>query len=313
MKKIKINDVDLKTQWQANAKERLYHFTISNGQIRGAVVYASQMIAEMQKNHNLGVLESLILGHTYLAATLMTTNIKGADRLSIQIDCSGPVKGLVVEANAFGEVRGYLKNVPIPVTQEMEDFNTSPFFGAGFLSVTKSLESAKSPFTGQVILKHGSIAKDISYYYLKSEQIPTAFHLSVQFNKEGRVVGAGGLFLQVLPGADENDVISMETKVAEMSSLGTVFSQGKKADDFALEYFSKTDIQILGNRKVAFMCHCGKEKIGRLLTMFSPEEFDDIKKNGPFPLEVACHYCGTRYEFSAKEIDILAKKKKNRN
>lgn len=313
MKKIRISDTNIKTQWQESAKERLYHFTISNGQIRGAVVYANQMIAEMQKNHNLGILESLILGHAYLAATLMTTNIKGADRLSLQIDCSGPVKGLVVEANAFGEVRGYLKNLPIPVTHEMEDFNTSPFFGAGFLSVTKSLQSAKNPFTGQVILKYGSIAKDISYYYLKSEQIPTAFHLSVQFDKKGIVIGAGGLFLQVLPGADDKEVEKMEFKVAEMPSLGTIFSQGKKADDFVLEYFSKTDIQILGNRKIAFMCHCGKEKIGRLLTILPPEEFDDIKKNGPFPLEVACHYCGSKYEFSAKEIDLLAKKKKNRN
>jgi hypothetical protein len=38
---------------------------------------------------------------------------------------------------------------------------------------------AKNPFTGQVILKNGNLAKDLAYYYLESEQIPTAFRLGI--------------------------------------------------------------------------------------------------------------------------------------
>jgi molecular chaperone Hsp33 len=131
----------------------------------------------------------------------MAADLKGDDRVAMQINCSGPVKGLSVEANAFGEVRGYLKRVPIPVEAPVQDFDLSGFFGAGILSVTRYLQSAKQPFTGQVELRHGNIAQDLAYYFLTSEQVPTAFNLSIRFDREGEVIGAGGLCLQAMTGA----------------------------------------------------------------------------------------------------------------
>jgi len=122
----------------------------------------------------------------------MSAGLKGDDRVALQINCTGPVKGLSVEANAYGEVRGYLKRVPIPVDKPMEDFNLSRFFGAGLLSVTKTLRDAKQPFTGKVELRYGNIAQDLAYYCMTSEQIPTAFNLSIKFDKQGEVTGAGG-------------------------------------------------------------------------------------------------------------------------
>ena len=313
MQKNKIHTGDAKSQWLESAKERLFNFTVAGGQIRGAVVLGNRMIKEMQANHQLGVLETLVLGHSYLGAVLMTTNLKGYDRIGMKIDCSGPIKGINVEANAFGEVRGYLKQVPIPIDKPLEDFNLSPFFGAGFLNVTKILEDGKSPFTGQVMLKYGSIAKDLNNYFWTSEQIPTAFNLSVHFDREGMVTGAGGLFLQPMPEANKDIVEEMEKRVAEMPSIGIAFSEGAKADEFVSEHFGDRDLKILSDRKVAFMCHCNEEKIEKILTMLSPDEFEDIKENGPFPLEVACHFCGTKYEFSKEQIRNLGQKRKNRN
>ena len=87
----------------------------------------------------------------------------------------------------------------------LEDFNLAPFFGAGFLSVTRILEGAKQPFTGRVMMAHGSLAKDLAHYYLTSEQIPSAFSLSVKFDAHGRVVAAGGMILQALTQCHRRD------------------------------------------------------------------------------------------------------------
>jgi molecular chaperone Hsp33 len=87
--------------------------------IRGTMLNGSRMINQMRWNHELGILETLVLGHAYMGACLMAAGLKGEDRLALQVDCSGPVKGLVVEANAAGEVRGFLKNVPIPVEKTL--------------------------------------------------------------------------------------------------------------------------------------------------------------------------------------------------
>ena len=107
----------LKDKLLASAKDRLHKFLLADGAIRGAIMNGTRMVNEMRTNHELGILETLVLGRAYLGAGLMAADLKSDDRISIKFDCSGPIKGLVVEANAFGEVRGFLKQVPIPLNK----------------------------------------------------------------------------------------------------------------------------------------------------------------------------------------------------
>jgi len=292
----------LKEQLLAGARDRLYNFLLSDGAVRGAIMNGTRMVNEMRANHELGILETLVLGRAYLGAGLMSASLKSNDRITLKIDCSGPIKGLVVEANAFGEVRGFLKNVTIPITKPMVDFNLSPFFGAGFLSVTKHLEDAKQPFIGKVMLKYGNIAQDLANYYLTSEQIPSAFNLSIKFDKEGRVTGAGGLFLQAMPQADDELIVGMEKRVTDLASLGKVFSNDENPENLIAEVFGKYSPRFLANRRIEFMCHCNQERIRNLLTLLPIEELKDIRDNGPFPLELRCHFCNTDYHFAQKDI-----------
>jgi molecular chaperone Hsp33 len=299
----------LKEQLQAGARDRLYNFILADGAMRGVIMNGTRMVNEMRANHGLGILETLVLGRAYLGAGLMSADLKSNDRISIKIDCSGPIKGLVVEANAFGEVRGFLKRMPIPIGKPMESFDLSPFFGAGFLSVTKYLEDAKQPFTGQVMLEHGNIAKDLANYYLTSEQIPTAFNLSIKFDPAGQVTGAGGLFLQAMPQADDELAGSMEARVTSLPSLGEVFTEDKDPEALVAESFKGHSPRLLANRRIEFMCHCSPERIRNLLTLLPIDELKDIRDKGPFPVEISCHYCSTPYQFTREDIAVIYAKR----
>jgi molecular chaperone Hsp33 len=305
MKKKKFRGETLKEQLLAGAKDRLYNFLLADGAIRGAIFHGTRMVNEMRANHELGILETLALGRAYLGAGLMSAELKSEDRIRLQIDCSGPLKGLVAEANAFGEVRGYLKRVPIPINKPVESFDLSPFIGAGFLSVTKYLEGARQPFTGKVMLKYGNIAKDLANYYLTSEQIPTAFNLGIKFDQQGRVTGAGGLLLQAMPYAGDNLTANLEETVINLPSLGEVFSKKIKPKNFAGEVFKKYSPRFLSDRRVEFMCHCRHERIRNLLTLLPIDELQDILDNGPFPLEIRCHFCNTQYHFIRGDIQKI--------
>jgi molecular chaperone Hsp33 len=292
----------LKAQLLSAAKDRLYHFTLENDTIRGAILHGTRMVHEMQANHELGVLETLVLGHAYIGAALMSATLKGSDRLSLLFECSGPIRGLVVESNAFGEVRGYLKQIPIPVEKPLESFDLAPFFGAGFLTVTRYLESAKQPFSGKVMLQYGNIAEDLAHYYVTSEQIPTALHLSIRFDTEGKTLGAGGLLIQALPGATEETMRAMEEKVRALSSLGMDFSNGILPETIINEGFKQHTPRILANRRIEFMCHCNEPGVQRLLMMLPKADLTDILENGPFPVEMRCHHCNTTYAFDREAI-----------
>jgi len=140
-----------------------------------------------------------------------------------------------------------LKQVPIPIERPMEDADLARFFGAGILSVTRHLEDAKNPFTGQVILKYGNLALDLANYYLESEQIPTAFRLGIDFDAEGKVAGAGALLLQAMPAAEESVVAALERHVTDLPAIGAAFLQ-KHPPDRIEHHFQSFAPKISGDR-----------------------------------------------------------------
>ncbi|MCW7754581.1 Hsp33 family molecular chaperone HslO [Desulfobotulus sp. H1] len=292
----------VKDQLRANALDKAHIFILANGSIRGSLIHATRMVHEMKGNHGLGVLETLVLGHAYMATALMAMPLKGEDRIQLKISCSGPIGGLRTEANALGEVRGYLHKNPIPVQDTVKNTDLSPFFGAGILTLTRHTQTARQPFTGQVALAYGNIAKDVAHYYATSEQTPTALSLSIYADSGGTVKGAGGLLLQALPGATETDILTLEERVQSMPSIGEAFFRQEKADDLILETFAALNPAIIDRRRVEFFCRCSEEQMGMYLKALPEEDRKDLLANGPFPLEITCHNCNSIYHFSRQAL-----------
>ena len=297
---------DVKAQFLASSKDRIHRFMMAEDKIKGAVVQTTRMVREMQANHGLGPLETLVLGQAYIAAALISSGLKGRqDRVSLGIECSGPIKGLDVEANVFGEVRGYLKANPIQVEEPAQVKRLSSLYGAGFLKVTKYLEDARAPYSGQVVLEHGSMAEDLAIYFLKSEQVPTGFTLSIFFDENEAVAGAGGIFLQAMPGADPDRVAQAEKMIQGIDSLGQCFAKGMLPEQIIDQEFSRLGPRFLGSARVEFFCRCSPDRMKGYLKGLAPEERADILENGPFPLEIRCHHCNSVYRFTRAELAAL--------
>jgi len=295
---------------RARGKNKLYRFLLDDGQIRGAIYDGAHMIREMRANHELGILETYILGQAFLGASLLTIILKDKEHINLKIDCDGPISGISVDANSFGEVRGYIKNPHIELSEPLESFDLAPFFGQGQLSVTRFPEFAKTPFTGQVELKYGSPAKDLAYYFTTSEQTPSSFNLGINFDREGEVSGAGGLFLQVMPGGDDKRLLELEHTLHNLPSMGKAFTGDITPEAFLNTHLSKFKPQVLGNKRMEFYCRCKKETIAQFLEKLPVETLQEMTE-GPFPLKTNCRNCNTDYQFSEEEIRGYYEKKLN--
>jgi len=304
MIKSEIENKELNDHLAALQEDSKEIYLLENGQVRITAVNASTVVNQMRANHKTGLLETYVLGQAYVAGLLLTSTIKGNDRLNLQIECGGPIKGISVEAWACGAVRGYLINNPIPLEKPLTTLDTSMLYGPGFMSISKILEGAKEPVTGTVMLQYGNLAKDLAVYFDESEQTPTLFYISLHFDNNGNVTGAGGLFIQAMPGCEEDVLTRLQERAKSLPDLGAHIAAKESLEDYIKEEFKDFSPEKLSSGFVAFSCPCTREHFSQYLTSLPQKEKEEIQA-GSFPLELECFNCGSVYSFTKSDVETL--------
>ena len=69
-------------------------FLIADGEVRVSAVGATRMVNQMRANHRTGLLETYVLGQGYIAGALLSSEVKGNDRIQLNVECGGPIKGM---------------------------------------------------------------------------------------------------------------------------------------------------------------------------------------------------------------------------
>ena len=319
MKKIEIADKVLVEKINALPKDEMAVFVMADGRIRGALFHGTRFVNQMRAQHNLGILESLVLGQASLCAALMIPLMKGQEHLCWKYDVDGPAAGFSIEADSTGYVRGFLYNEHIPVDKPLENWDLKPFLGTGSMSVSRIHKEDSAPHISTVEVNSGNIAEDLAWYYKQSEQISTAFNTGIQFDRQGRVIGAGGMFLQVMPEtggknnsgaskssssdaeADGQFLARVEMAFKTAPSLGQWFSEGGKIEDIVYGLFREFTPSIVLRRDIRYDCPCSEETFANYIKMLPKQERDDILRKKE-PLEIQCRNCGSVYTISVEKL-----------
>lgn len=319
MKKIEIADKELVEKINALPKDEMAVFVMADGRIRGALFHGTRFVNQMRAQHNLGILESLVLGQASLCAALMIPLMKGQEHLCWKYDVDGPAAGFSVEADSTGYVRGFLYNEHIPVDNPLENWDLKPFLGTGSMSVSRIHKEDSAPHISTVEVNSGNIAEDLAWYYKQSEQISTAFNTGIQFDRQGRVIGAGGMFLQVMPEtggknnsgaskssssdaeADGQFLARVEMAFKTAPSLGQWFSEGGKIEDIVYGLFREFTPSVALRRDIRYDCPCSEETFANYIKMLPKQERDDILRKKE-PLEIQCRNCGSVYTISVEKL-----------
>lgn len=275
----------------------------ADGQIRCFAITSRALVEEARKRHNTSPVVTAALGRLLTGGVMMGTMMKNEqDLLTLQIQCNGPIKGLIVTADAFGHVKGYAKQpvVSLPASKEGK-LDVGKAINLGILTIIKDI-GLKEPYMGQVQLVSGEIAEDLTYYFATSEQIPSSVALGVLMNKDNTVAQAGGYILQLMPNTHEKLINTLEERLAAIEPVTSLLSKGYTPEDMLEKILQGMNIEFSEERTPAvFSCNCSKERVSRALVSLGERELENIITDGK-PIEVNCHFCNTNYSFTLDDL-----------
>ena len=229
------------------------------------------------------------------------------DLLTLRIECQGPIEGLLVTANAKGDVKGYAFNPDVMLPpSEKGKLDVGGALDLGVLSVIKDI-GLKEPYVGQTILMTSEIAEDLTYYFANSEQVPSSVALGVLMNKDNTVRQAGGFIIQLLPGATDEMIDKPEQRLGEISSITALLDAGKTPEEILDDLLGDFGLEILDKIPTRFHCDCEKSRVEKALISIGKKELTEMIEEGK-TIEVNCHFCNKKYSFTVEELkDMLTK------
>ena len=247
---------------------------------------------------------SAALGRALTGALLMGALLKRDQRVALKFEGSGPLKKIIAEADQDGSVRGFVAVPDAEVPLQDEKLNVAEALGSeGLLTVVKDV-GLKEPYRGIVKLLTGEIAEDIAYYFVESEQVPTAVGLGVFVRTDGDVSAAGGFLIQSLPPSEDRMVEELVENIRKIPSITDLLRQGKTPEDILDMIFSGIPHHFLEKRNLFLRCSCSRERIERVLISLGKEELGGIiTEQGE--ADVTCEFCRTRYHFTREELEDL--------
>ena len=270
----------------------------------------TDLVAEAARRHDLWPTVAAALGRTLTGTLLLASSLKELDRLTVQIAASGPVGGITAEANALGQVRGYVKNpeADAPYNEEGK-FDVRAVVGEGMLYVVREsgydVGLYREPYRGSVPLVSGEIGEDFAYYLLKSEQIPSAVMLGVHLQPEAPYVSAaGGLMIQIMPGADEKTVAAIESSISRTPQVTRLIREGASPTDLLRTALGSMEFELLAERPVSFTCSCSYERAVSIISSIERAELESMLREDRGAV-MTCHFCNETYRLDEAALERM--------
>ena len=274
-----------------------------DGTIKIFVADTTELAGKAQEIHKSLPVATAALGRTLTIAAIMGQNLKNdADSVTIQFRGDGPLGSIVAVSDNKSQVRGYAVNplVGIPLNKKGK-LDVGKAVGKGQLCVIYDM-GMKEPYSGRVPIVTGEIAEDMTYYFAKSDQVPTAIGLGVLVDTDCTVKTAGGYMIQLMPDATEETAERIEQIVRNAPPITEMLEKGMTAEEILFFLTDGFDM-LVSNETVTplYKCKCSQKRMRNAVISIGKEEIKRIiEEDGK--CEVECQFCNSKFTFDKEEL-----------
>lgn len=271
--------------------DSLRRFLLESTPVRGEIVHLDATWRAVLERRKYPAPLKTLLGEMMAAAALLSATLKFEGSLIMQMQGSGPVQLLVVEATSRHTLRATAK-----WEGELPDGNVRALLGNGRFVISIVPESGKQTYQGVVAMEGDSIAEVLEHYMAQSEQLETRLWLASDSKQ------AGGLLLQKLPSAPIVDADAWNRAIRLGETIRREELLALPATEIIRRLYHEEDVRVFDSRPVAFRCSCSRERVTSMLRMLGHDEVRSIIEEQD-SVEVDCEFCGRHYSFDAVDAE----------
>jgi molecular chaperone Hsp33 len=281
--------------------DRLVRAIGAEGAVLGFAAVTTAVTEEARRRHGTLPTATAALGRALAAAAMLGAGLKGRQTVMVRVLGDGPLGPMIAEGTADGAVRGYVTNplTDLPPTPGRKLDVGRAVGRRGTFHVTHDL-GLRETYQSSVPLVSGEIGEDLAAYLAASEQVPSVVAVGVLVAPVG-VRAAGGLMLQVLPGAPAEIPRYLESRARALPSVTQMVAGGATPDEMLATALGDLAMSVLDQRAVRFACRCSSRKVVQVLVALGRAEAERLLRDEG-QVEVHCRFCGNRYVFGPEDV-----------
>lgn len=271
--------------------------------VRVLTCITTDLAREAARRHAAYPIAAAALGYGMTAGALLGALLKVQERVALKFDGNGRLGKMIVEADAYGRVRGY---IAVPDAVSGDSLGRSAVGDAlgrtGVVTVVKDLR-LKDLYRSTIAIEYGELDKELASYLNLSEQIPSLVEIGVVMNDGHEIEVSGGWLIQALPGHGHEAVEQLAVQLKEQPPVETLLAEGADLEQLMNHLLPAKDYIVLDRTEIKFSCSCSKERSAKALRMLPPEDRLSLIAEGEAVVD--CHFCHGRYMFSREELEAL--------
>jgi molecular chaperone Hsp33 len=294
--------------------DRLLVFEARDAGLRLSVCTAAGVARDAAARHGLASGSACALSLGLTGALLLSAHEQA--RVDVQLDCNGPLKGMLVDADETGAVRGLVRAGALraqPAPAALSRFDPRPLLAtahderAGMLSVLRApaqgagAHRAAFPFAG------ADLGAALTLFLRGERAAGGELALEALMRGNEPVAAAAGALIAPLHEDDAERARALG-KPLRQGGLRDAVARAQEAAALAEEIARGLSLGAL--RQTAeieprFACRCSRERVARALrSLGAPELRDMAEKDGGAAL--TCDFCNAAYRFPKEELLALA-------
>ena len=256
------------------------------------------------------------LGRAATTGLLLATITKDRERLTAEMQGDGPLGSLMMDANADGDVRVYVKNPAVPVAAlPGAHVPLGRALGAtGIVRVARDL-GLREIVNGQTPMVDGEIDTDLENYLNVSEQVPSALGCETLLGSDLDPEHSAGVLLQTLPGSEGEGFLESVRARLRGGALHHILAGNNASPENPAAHDAEAlvrallgeegaDLLVLDVRPVRFFCPCTKERAAGALALLSSAELAEMADEDK-GAEVTCDFCRARHKFDSEDLEDI--------